>query len=391
MKFQFSIVWLLSYISIASVSAAMVTPALPYIQSQFFLNSGEVEWVVSAFLIGYVLGQLIYGPLANAHGRLKALRLGLKINIFGLIVCLMSSVFASYSLLVLGRFITGLGAAAGLACTFMLINEWLPEESRKTAMAYSTLSFAIGIGLAVMVGGVVSEYWHWQGCFLLLMLQGIFMLWGTRVFRETLIQPKPIQVRTLFHDYIKALSSLKLVVFSMVVGMCSSVAYCFSAAGPQIAHDYLHLSVANYGYWNGLNIVGMLLGGLFSRELLERFSTYTVIGIGFLGSVIGLFSLVGMWQAGSHSVGWFFITVTILYVFDSCFFAAGAHKASNALLDKASASSMMSFINMSFATLNVVVMGYLSPDPLVAFISILTCLFLLMLAVLVCSFRSLRA
>ena len=73
---RFNLIWLLSYISIASVSAAIITPALPEIQAQYALSLGNVEWIVSTFLIGYVFGQLIYGPLANQFGRLKALRIG---------------------------------------------------------------------------------------------------------------------------------------------------------------------------------------------------------------------------------------------------------------------------------------------------------------------------
>lgn len=71
---KFTMTWLLSYISIASVSAAIITPALPHIEQTFILNSGTVEWVVSTFLIGYVIGQLIYAPLASVYGRLNALK-----------------------------------------------------------------------------------------------------------------------------------------------------------------------------------------------------------------------------------------------------------------------------------------------------------------------------
>lgn len=60
LKSRFNLIWLLSYISIASVSAALITPALPEIQSHYALSLGTVEWIVSAFLIGYVFGQLIY-------------------------------------------------------------------------------------------------------------------------------------------------------------------------------------------------------------------------------------------------------------------------------------------------------------------------------------------
>ena len=382
MKSKYAIAWLLSYISVASVSSAIITPALPRIQTQFSLSLGAVEWMVSAFLIGYVVGQLLYGPLANAYGRLKALRLGLSLNLFGLSICLITAFYGNYPLLVLGRLITGLGAASGLTCTFMLINEWLPEEQRKTAMAYAILSFALGLGFSVMMGAIITAYWQWEGCFVFLMGQGLLMLWGLRVFDETLHQPKPIKFKILFYDYINALSSLKLVVFSMFVGTCSAIGYCFSAAGPQIAHGYLHISVTDYGYWNGLNIIGMLAGGLSARELLQYLSIPKLLSLGFLGCSAGILSLLWLWQTENHSAIWFFITTASLYIFASYFFAAGSYIASNALEDKATASSMMNFINMGFATLCVIAMGYLSQNPLIAFILILSLVFFLMLGLL---------
>lgn len=379
---KFNLIWLLSYISIASVSAAIITPALPEIQSHFALSLGTVEWIISAFLIGYVVGQLIYGPLANQFGRLKALRIGLTINLFGVIICFMALAVNAYWLLIIGRFITALGAASGLACTFMLINEWLPESQRKTAMSYSVLSFALGVGIAVMLGGLITEYWHWQGCFWFLLVHGLVMLWGTSVFSETLVTSKPIHAVTIFRDYSAALSSSKLVVFSLVVGCCSAISYCFSAAGPQIAQDLLKLSAAQYDYGNGLNIVGMLLGGLLVKQLLARFSVNTVIAIGFIGIALGISNLFIIWGIASQSALWFFLTTASLYLFSSLLFSGGSLVASHALTDKASASAMMSFVNMCFATLCVILMGYLVTNPLLGFVIILCLIWLLVVGLL---------
>jgi len=44
----------------ASISAAIITPALPYIQKTYALTHGALESVISIFLLGYVLGQLVY-------------------------------------------------------------------------------------------------------------------------------------------------------------------------------------------------------------------------------------------------------------------------------------------------------------------------------------------
>lgn len=385
---SFKLIWLLSYISIASVSATIITPALPLIQQHYALNPGAVEWLVSAFLIGYTIGQLLYAPLANRYGSLKALRLGLIINLLGTLICLLALSLNNYGLLVIGRLITALGAASGLACTFMLINAWLPEEQRKTAMAYSVLSFALGLGSAVVLGGMITDYWQWQGCFWFLLIHAIVVFCGTYVFKEASFISKPIQVLTIIKDYTAALSSLKLVVFSLVVGSSTAISYCFSAAGPQIAKDLLALSPAEYGYWNGVNIIGMLAGGLIVKQLLTRFSAIQVIAIGFLGIALGIMNLFFMWTTNSQSALWFFLIASSFYLFNGLLFSSGSLIASNALDDKASAAGMMSFLNMSFATLWVIVMGYLSVNPLLSFTVTLSLVWLLVVVLVLIEKRS---
>lgn len=55
---------------------------------------------------------------------------------------------------------------------------------------------------------------------------------------------------------------------SIICQACSAVGYCYSAAAPQIAHEYLNLSASEYGSLNILNI----LGGLSAGRLMQRFS-----------------------------------------------------------------------------------------------------------------------
>lgn len=374
---KLSMIWLLSYISIASVSAAAITPALPNMEHSFSLSTGTIEWVVSAFLIGYVIGQLIYGPLSNIYGRLKALQLGLNINILGVFLCLIASLYPHYPLLLLGRLITGFGSAAGLTCTFILINEWLPEERRKIAMSYSILSFALGNGFAVLIGGIITQYINWQSCFIFLLLQGLIMRFGLCAFDETLTEPKQFHMSSLLRDYGHALCSYKLLAFSAIWGACTAVGYCYAAAAPQIAYQYLHLSVSEYGYWNSINIIGMLTGGLSARLLIHYFSVLTVITLGYIGCSFALLSLISLLYLHSHSVLWFFGSTAILYSCSAYLFAGGSYVASNAIADKASASSMMSFINMGVATSCVVIMGYLSVNPFYGFLEILVGVFCL--------------
>lgn len=383
MKSKWQIIWLLSYLSIASVSSAIITPALPDIERQFGLQAGQVEWLVSIFLIGYVLGQLIYGPIANRWGRVFALKFGLKINLLGLLISITGIIINQYWLLLLGRLVTPLGAASGLSCGFMLINEWLPETQRKSAVAYSILSFTLGIGLAVLVGGWICSFWTWAGCFIFLVIQGIIMLTGTSVFSETLHIPQSINIKTILHGYKQALSSSTLVIYALAVGFCSALAYCFSAAAPFIANDLLLLSPVEYGYWNCLNILGMLTGSFVAKYLLNRIEAPLLTEIGFMVCIPPLASLFVMWQLHSTSTLWFFMSTMALYFFTCIIYSGASYMASNSLSDKATGSSMMGFINMTTGTIAVIIMPILASNRLPALIGVLFGLWLFITSLIV--------
>jgi MFS family permease len=362
---------LLSYLCIASVSAAIITPALPQIERMFNLNHGALEWVVSIFLVGYVIAQLVYGPLSNRFGRLHALRGGLLLNLVGIAICLVSVWSVNYSLLLIGRLVTALGVSAGLCCTFTLINELLPEEKAKHLISISMVSFTIGIALAVIVGGLVTQYWHWQDCFWVLMLHGVLMLAATWQFPETLKKKVSLHPKVLLLMYFNAAKCRSLIVFSLLVGLCSMGNYCFQAAGPLIAQKELGLTASQYGFWNLINMAGMFSSGIVCVRLVKKYDVRQILAFSLLCFIPCFVSLAVLSKMpGEHAI-WFFVSTGFLYLFNGVVFGSASVLASTAIADKASASSVMSFLNIGSALLAVMVMGYLPFSNLVSFVVIL--------------------
>jgi MFS family permease len=68
---------LLLLVSFGSVGAVLFTPALPAIQQFFQVTVGQAQLTMTSYLLGYALGQLPYGPLANGIGRKKTLYIGI--------------------------------------------------------------------------------------------------------------------------------------------------------------------------------------------------------------------------------------------------------------------------------------------------------------------------
>src|SRR3990167_443019 len=148
----------------AAMGAIIMTPALPTIATFFGKSVGTTQFAVTSFLLGYAIGQLIYGPLANRYGRKIALYIGIAIATLGSVFSILSSPIESFSLLITGRLLEALGSSAGLAISFAMINDYYFEEQARKMTGLLMLAFAIVPGVATAVGGILVQYLGWRAC-----------------------------------------------------------------------------------------------------------------------------------------------------------------------------------------------------------------------------------
>ncbi len=351
---------LLCYISIASSSCAIITPALPVIEKTWAVGDAVVSNLISVFLIGYFLGQLIYGPLANRYGRLWALRAGLILNLVGIFLCLLAVPLHIFWVLVLARGITALGAASGLCCTFMLLNEYLSPERAKHAMSFATISFTTSVGIAIYIGGLVTRYFNWVDCFWVLMIYGVALLICTGFFEETLKIKQTIHPRVIFNNYFSAFKHKKLIVYSLMVSSVGLFSYTNSVAAPLISSRVLNLSASTYGSWFLLNTLSMLVGSLMAAYCLKKYAADKLLKLSlslaaFLMLLLGFLFIV----LKLNNPLYFFMITACLFFLSSFTYPAAAYIASNAITDRASASSVMNFIAVLISALAVWILGLL--------------------------------
>ena len=124
-------------------------------------------------------------------------------------------------------------------------------------------------------------------------------------------------------------------------------------------------------------MISMLASGVISRYLMPRYTVKSIIKFGLHMITPCMISLLWLFYSSSEHPYWFFITTAHLYFFSGCIYPSAAYLASNAISDKASAASMMSFINMGSATIAVVLLGYLPLSSLMGFIVIITLFYVL--------------
>jgi DHA1 family bicyclomycin/chloramphenicol resistance-like MFS transporter len=220
----------------AAMGAILMTPALPEIAKYFNISIGLSQLTITSFLLGYAIGQLIYGPLANRFGRKPALFIGIALATLGSLFSILSSPVESFHLLIIGRFLEAIGASAGLVISFTIINDFYYPKQIRRIMASLMLAFAIMPGLGIAIGGGLVEYIDWQACFYFLLLYGLVLILPVVRLSETLVEidHHALHYKHLFKKYLNMFRNKKLIGFSLCVGFSSACIYVFGAEGPFI-------------------------------------------------------------------------------------------------------------------------------------------------------------
>ena len=94
----------------APISIDMYLPSLPTIGREYLASAGDVQLTLSAFFIGFALGQLFWGPLSDKFGRRPMLIAGVVLFIVTSALCALST---SIGALTGFRALQALGGGAG--------------------------------------------------------------------------------------------------------------------------------------------------------------------------------------------------------------------------------------------------------------------------------------
>jgi DHA1 family bicyclomycin/chloramphenicol resistance-like MFS transporter len=108
--------------SVAALSVDLMLPAMGAIREEFGLeaDSTAVAGLVTSYILGLAMSQLVYGILADRYGRKPLIYAGLAIYLIGAT----ASVFApSLGFLLFARFIWGLGAAGPRVLTLSIVRD----------------------------------------------------------------------------------------------------------------------------------------------------------------------------------------------------------------------------------------------------------------------------
>lgn len=355
---------LLFLFSFASVGAVLFTPALPSISSFFHLTVGQAQLTITSYLIGYALGQLPYGPLADRFGRKVTLYIGISVAIVGALLCALSAPLGSFWLLVFARFLQAIGACVGLKISFTMIADAYNSTDATRLIARLLIAFAIMPGISIAIGGWVTQLLNWESCFYFLALFGVFALWLSTRLPETAktFDRHALDISSILHEYSLKFKNKRLVISGLMMGCGSAVIYIFSAKAPFIGINIMGLSPSTFGAYNLIPIFGMLFGSLLSAQLAGRFPVLVLLLVGIAGSFLATFTMLI-----PFSIGWLnplslFFPMVLIYIAGTLIFANISSFGLAHAKNKSYGSAVLNFVNLSTTVVGVLLLEFIYPE-----------------------------
>ncbi len=140
----------------------VISGAILFIQKQMHLDSWQQGWVVSAVLLGAVLGAAIIGPMSDKYGRKKLVMLSSIIFFIG---ALGSAFSPEFWTLIISRIVLGMAVGASSALIPTYLAELSPAEKRGSMSSLFQLMVMTGILIAYITNYSFSGLytgWRWM-------------------------------------------------------------------------------------------------------------------------------------------------------------------------------------------------------------------------------------
>lgn len=172
---------LLCFSVLTSVTnASMASIVLPELQEDFGVADDTLSWFVTAFIIPFAVGTLVFGRLADLWGTRRLFAAGMAIFALASFAVAASPTFEAS---VAARVVQGVGATSVPALSIATIVRTTIEPRRTRALGATVVAVGIGFGIGPLLGGVLAEGIGWQGPFL---VTGVVALLLTPVLYLTL-------------------------------------------------------------------------------------------------------------------------------------------------------------------------------------------------------------
>jgi MFS transporter, DHA1 family, multidrug resistance protein len=365
------------------LSIDLYLPSLPDIAHALNAPTARTQLTMSSYLIGFAVGQVIYGPLSDRHGRRPVLLAAIALYLTSTVACAAAQ---SVELLIAARLLQGISGSGAIVLARAIVRDIYSgvQAARELSLMGSISAFAPIV--APMIGGMLQTAFGWRASFVCMSAGAIIvMVVAARLLPETLRQRsgKSASPLAMLHGYGAVLRHRGFLVYLGILTISYAGLFAWVSGASVVLQSVYGLSAVAFGFTFALGAGGYMLGAIIATRLVVRLGLDRTIWVGVIVLAVGGLTLAAVVAAGIPGV-WLVVAMAVYLAGLGLAMPQAMAGALTPFPDRAgTAASLMGFVQQTVAAvIAAVIGGYLgrSAWPITGVVVAMSCLTFLLWA-----------
>ncbi len=287
--------------ALGPLSTDMYLPSLPAIAADLGATTAGAQLTLSAFLLGFAVGQFAYGPVSDRVGRRPILLFGLGLFTLASLACALAP---SIETLVAARFVQALGASGPIVLGRAIVRDLY--EGPRAGRELSRMGSIMGLvpALAPILGGLLHEGFGWRANFVacIVFSIGLALVILTRL-PETIRarSTEPLSFLAVLRGFRHLLRDRAYRVYVAFSALAYGGLFAFISGSSFVLQGVYGLSEIPYAFSFGFVVLGFIGGTFCAQRLVVRRGLDGTIGLGVAALAAGGTLMLTLVAAGMPS------------------------------------------------------------------------------------------
>ncbi|WP_265658146.1 MFS transporter [Francisella philomiragia] len=359
---------LLSFPILMGMSIDLFAPSLPAISTSLNTTASISKMVISIYLIGYAIGNLLIGIITDGIGRKVLLRTSCVLFV---IVSLLPTLIPNEYVLLGSRFCQGFLMGSMGVVTRGIFSDILPPE--KLLKLGPTMGFLWGLGpiAGPIIGGFLQDAFGWKsGFYFFSIIVALLTILVFIYIPETLSKKSKLSTAKIKQDITEVITNREFMTLCIAMGIAYSLIISFNTLGPFLIQDVMGYSAAYFGKLAIFLGCAFLPAPILGRKLLDHYSVgkifFVVIHLFIiLTTIFFIISLI------NNSISLIIIATMAVYFTCGSIFPLSMGKGISMFRHiPGTAAAIMYFVNISITSLASFLQSYVHAHSITNILSI---------------------
>lgn len=270
----------------------MYLPAFLEIAYDLQVSQEKVQQTLALYTLGFAIGQLFWGPIADSYGRKPVILLGVVVS--AIAAFFLTQVFDIYNFYGI-RFIQGLfGAAPAVVLNAVLRDKFQKNQFAKMMSLIMMVSMFAPL-VAPILGGYLVKWFHWHAIFYTLAVLGVISAILFSIKIEETLKPEqrlPLKLGTIYYNFLNLLSNKAVVGYLFAGAFSFAGMFCFLTSGSLVYIGIYKVQPEHFGYFFILNITILMIMNAINSRIVTKVGAEFMLKIGLFIQL-----LAGIWLA----------------------------------------------------------------------------------------------